>query len=248
MATKIDYRPADPAIALPFVACVHWPRSGHHLLVRLLGTILGERFGYCSHYGHQDDDRCCGRFPCEQPGISFAKQHDIGFKCAVPEGKPLLIQYRRFDESLLSSFEVRVSQGLLQDTEADFRALALERADLYRRFVRKWVERDIPNRTILRYDALMEEPHETLLTVLSLFGAQDHADRIEEAVETADHVTRKGGGRVIQRTRGVVNESKVEGFRYYDADFFAELGRLSTTAASRRAAAAAAEAEGASAR
>lgn len=240
MATKLDFRPADPAIAYPFVACVHWPRSGHHLLVRLLGAILGDRFGYCSYYGHNQDKRCCGKFPCTLPGVSFAKQHDIGFNCAVPQnGEPLLVQYRRFDEALLSSFEVRLSQGMLADTEEDFRTLALERARTYRRFLQKWIVRDIPNRHILRYDELIERPHETLTAVLALFGADDHADRIDAAVESADHVTRKGGSRVIQRDRGVVNESNVRSFRYYDEGFFAELDRLSTTPASRKAMAAA---------
>lgn len=236
LAVKLVFQPADPAIAYPFVACVHWPRSGHHLLVRLLGAVLGERFGYCSFYGHQEDQRCCGRFPCTKPGVSFAKQHDIGFSWPVPkDGRPLLVQYRRFDEAVLSSFEVRLSQKLLTDTEEDFRKLAREHAKTYRKFVSKWVERDIPNRHILRYDDLIERPHETMVAVLALFGAEDHADRIEAAVASVDHVTRKGAGPVIQRSRGVVNESNVDAFRYYDKAFFNKLARLSTTRASRQA-------------
>ncbi len=236
VTVKLVFQPADPATAYPFVACVHWPRSGHHLLVRLLGAILGERFGYCSFYGHQHDKRCCGSFPCTTPGISFAKQHDIGFNWPVPkDGRPLLVQYRRFDEAVLSSFEVRLSQNLLSDTAEDFRALAVEHAKTYRRFVAKWVERDIPNRHVLRYNDLIERPHETMVAVLALFGAEDHADRIEAAVASVDHVTRKGGGHVIQRSRGVVNESNVHSFRFYDEAFFARLARLSSTRASREA-------------
>jgi len=228
LVAKLVYRPAaDPESALPFVACVHWPRSGHHLLVRLLQSILAERFGYCSFYGHEQDSRCCGAFPCERRGISFAKQHDFNFDCAVPAGMPLLVQYRRFDQSLIPSFEVRVSEGSLADTEADFRPFAVKRARLYRRFVDRWVKRDLPNRYVLTYSDLVEEPHAALLEILRLFGAEDRADRIDDAVATADHVTRKGAGRVIQRQRGVVNQTEVEAFRYFNRDFFACLDRQS---------------------
>ena len=236
MATRLDFRPADPAIACPFVACVHWPRSGHHLLVRLLAAILGDRFGYCSYYGHNHDERCCGRFPCTMPGISFAKQHDLGFDIPVPtDGKPLLVQYRRFDETVLSAFEVRINQRMVADTEADFRILAVDRAKAYRRFIEKWVDQDIPNRHVMRYDELIESPRETLATILALFGAEDHADRIDAAVKSADHVTRKSRGPVIQRDRGVVNQSNVRSFRYYDEAFFAELDEISSTPALRKA-------------
>lgn len=223
MAAKLAYEPADPAIAVPFVACVHWPRSGHHLLVRLLQSILRERFGYCSHYGHDGDERCCGAFPCRNAGISFAKQHDFGFDCEVPEGMPLLVHYRRFDQSLISSFEVRISEGSLADTEEAFRPFALQRALLYRRFVDRWVKRDIAHRHVLTYRALVEDTHDSLRHVLRLFGVEDLDHRIDQAVAKADHVTRKNARRVIQRKRGVVNQTEVEAFRYFDKDFFKRL-------------------------
>jgi len=48
----LDKTLKPPAVlnGLNYVTCVSWPRSGHHLLERVLGAYFGERWGYCEFY------------------------------------------------------------------------------------------------------------------------------------------------------------------------------------------------------
>lgn len=72
------------------------PRSGHHLLARLLSSALNEKSFYCEWYGNAD---CCRRFPCnrtnDEHNVKFQKNHDFDF--TVPTDLPkvtYIVQYR----------------------------------------------------------------------------------------------------------------------------------------------------------
>ena len=95
---------------------VSWPRSGHHLLVRLLTLYFGETFRYCDFYGGVDN--CCKTAPCTRADIHLAKSHD--FDLALPQiaDRKYLIQYRDFVPSVVSNFELHVRNGA-PDTRAD---------------------------------------------------------------------------------------------------------------------------------
>ena len=60
------------------VTGVSWPRSGHHLLVRMLKLYFGETFGYCDFYGGIEG--CCKTVPCTRTdSVHLTKSHRSGF-------------------------------------------------------------------------------------------------------------------------------------------------------------------------
>jgi len=61
-------------VPLRYVAGVSWPRSGHHLLQRLLQSYFPSLL-YCDFYGAETD--CCKRIPCSRPKVGFSKSHDF---------------------------------------------------------------------------------------------------------------------------------------------------------------------------
>ena len=67
---------------MDYVVGISWPRSGHHMLLRLLKLYFGPSFGYCSLYGdrpeHPEVPQCCRCVPCTNAGkINFSKNHDF---------------------------------------------------------------------------------------------------------------------------------------------------------------------------
>jgi hypothetical protein len=75
---------------LRYVAGVSWPRSGHHLLVRMLKSYFGKVFEYCEFYEPQ---QCCKQFPCARRGVvHFSKNHDFDGTANRLRDVPLIIQ------------------------------------------------------------------------------------------------------------------------------------------------------------
>jgi len=209
---------------LPYVACVSWPRSGHHVLVRALQKIFKHHFGYCEFYGPSvtPGSGCCGVFPCEKAGpISLSKQHDFDRKAELPDGHPLVVQYRRFSEAVISEFELAVARNLHEDTAERFAAFARKRARDYAAFCDKWVRHERSNRVLLDYADLTADPVESIRRVLRLFDAHAYVPRIAGEIESLEHVPAATDGPV--GLRGIANRRTVEVFRHYDAALFEEL-------------------------
>lgn len=221
------YRPAAEADDMVYpVACVSLPRSGHHLLVRLLFGLYKRRFGYCAYYHRKDrPPECCGRFPCAQPRITMAKQHDFKLTEPVPTDRPIIVQYRRFDEAVVSNFELHARHH--PDTAEEFRKFARRWAKVYSGFVTKWVEAPVTSRRlIIRYDRLTEHPAETMRELTSFLKDTRFDDRIPALVERIDHVSSSGGKPNVTKGAGVVNLRSVEGFRFYNRALFKRLNAV----------------------
>lgn len=86
------------------------PRSGHHLVHRILSRYLGDRLAYCNYYvtfkqGTFED--CCKNIPCTHKclanyDIFFQKSHDFGLTDPVDTADLNLVQVRRpVDKALL---------------------------------------------------------------------------------------------------------------------------------------------------
>ncbi|NVJ64837.1 MAG: hypothetical protein HWD84_11510 [Flavobacteriaceae bacterium] len=212
---------------------VSWPRSGHHLLVRLLKGYFGERFGYCEfHQGHPTPKGlgpCCKRVPCAHADrVALSKNHDFDLDVPQIPGHRYLVQYRDFTPSVVSNFELAVRAGL-EDSAKAFRGFASQQFDHYEGFTRKWVHSDfMQGQLLLHYDALTGDPEATLARVVQAMapGAPVDAARIRDAVASADGQSVANRQITVQKGAGVRAMRRVEEFRHHDARLFAQIARL----------------------
>ncbi len=118
------------------VICVSIPRSGHHLLARLLLDSQGAIGSYCEMYTNKN---CCRQLPCKQCEILFQKTH--AFRLDVEENLPAiyLVLYRDFLHSAVSEFEITRGRGKYGDSYEDWVIFAQYRKRYWIRFMKKWV-------------------------------------------------------------------------------------------------------------
>lgn len=104
-----------------YVIGVSWPRSGHHLMARLLRLYYGPNFTYCGFYGQTE---CCGKVPCARAGtVRYSKNHDFDGTLPQDAQHRYLIQTRAFPPSVVSNFELYLREGG-QDDAASFARFA----------------------------------------------------------------------------------------------------------------------------
>ena len=215
-----------PAAALPYVANVSWPRSGHHLLVRLLQGTFGPLFGYCEHYQPRkaEPSPCCGAFPCRRAGlIHMSKQHDFDLTAHLPEDVPVVVQYRGFVASAISQFEMTTGEGGTPDTAAAFRTFSSAMVPGYRGFMARWVESPRERRVTIAYEDLVADPVTEARKVLDLYGMGAMAPHLRRAAKRVKAATYVDGKEEVQAERGVKDDRDVTQFRHYDPALFDRL-------------------------
>jgi hypothetical protein len=208
-----------------YVANVSWPRSGHHLLQRLLDIYFDGRFRYCEFYGPID---CCKSFPCTRQGVNMSKNHDFDLSSRLDPSVPLIVQYRRFVDAIASDFELHVRNGA-DDTENEFRRFAGHKATHYRTFVAKWTKEDSRSeKLVIEYETLVDRPGEVLSAAVRLVApgeavVEKDADR---ALSTVGQQKISQGSDAFHKNVGVQRPKDVRDFRYYDRDYFDELAAV----------------------
>jgi len=208
---------------------VSWPRSGHHLLVRLLQHALGPGFGYCQHY--HTSAACCGRLPCLRGDIHLTKSHDFAGDLPQLQGRRYLVQHRAFLPSVISDFEL-VVRGGGEDSRSAFLRHASRRFGAFRTFRSRWVESDFARRQIvLCYEDLVADPEEALGRVLASLAPGPGPDpaRIACAVREVDGERIERGAVQHLRGAGVHAPRDPRRFRHHDPELFALLARLRLT-------------------
>lgn len=223
---------ASPLRLTPVMG-ISWPRSGHHLLVRLLTGYFGSGFGYCEFHkappSLKDIEQCCKQVPCAHLGrIHFTKNHD--FDLTVPQiaGQPYLIQYRDFLPSVVSNFELFIRTGG-EDSAESFRRFASNQFTRFLDFSEKWVTSDFArDQMLVNYADLTADPQAALARIVTLFQPDVAPDmaRIAEVVATVD-------GQKVERAKttkiagaGVHASRDVRDFRYYAPQLFNALEGL----------------------
>lgn len=211
-----------------YVIGVSWPRSGHHLLARLIRLYYGPNFTYCGFYGQAE---CCGKAPCARAGIvRYSKNHD--FDNALPQEAQhrYLIQTRAFAPSVVSNFELYLREGG-HDDAVSFARFASAQFTAYRAFQTKWVTSEFARtQTVIPYEALIRDPITALTYALTSFGTRD-----PDPVRLKTAVSRVDGEEVADRRitprpgSGVHPPRDVTQFRHYDAHLFGYLDKLQLT-------------------
>ena len=212
--------------ASTYVCGISWPRSGHHLLVRLLQGYFDDAFGYCEFHRPQD---CCKVFPCARRGqINFSKNHDFGQETPQLPDQTYLIQHRAFIPSVVSGYELSPDRDG-DDNAATFRTYAAKRWGPYAMFRDKWITSDFgTKRAVLLYEDLTSDPVTAMQPVVALF-APDHpydSDLMARVAASVAGISKYKGANAFSDDTGVKNRRRVEDFRWYDPDTFAKLDRL----------------------
>lgn len=212
---------------MDYVVGISWPRSGHHMLVRLLTAYFGPDFGYCDFYGKGD---CCRRVPCARAGrVSLTKNHDFDLSVPQVAGQKYLVQYRDFVPSVISNFELHVLNGN-PDTPLSFRRFASLQFDRYRDFAAKWLDSDFgKSQLCIDYADLVRDTARVLGQVVGWL-APEHLcdeDRIDDAITMIDG--EKIEARQVRRLKhaGVHPARQVANFRHATPGLLDQLGRLS---------------------
>lgn len=209
---------------LRYVACVSWPRSGHHLLVRLCEKYFESDFGYCEFYGSEYP--CCRNFPCQkQSQIKLSKNHDHDLHLDFDGSAPLLIQIRAFEPSVVSNFELAVRNGA-PDTRESFENFALEELAKFNQFSEKWCQRDYGcERLIVQYEDLVDRPLSTLSSITSFLAPSHTPDpqRMKQAISSVDGETVERGKTEVRKEIGVHKSRCLREFRFYSDVFFTHL-------------------------
>ena len=211
-----------------YVMGVSWPRSGHHLLARLISLYHGPKFTYCGFYGQPG---CCGQAPCARAGtVRYSKNHDFDGTLPQEGAQRYLIQTRAFAPSVVSNFELYLREGGSDDAQS-FARFASAQFSAYRAFQEKWVTSEFARtQTVIPYEALIGDPATALGQALTCFGiARPDPARLRAAI------TRVDGEEVANRRitprpgTGVHRPRDVTQFRHYDAKLFAYLDKLKLT-------------------
>ena len=169
------------------ILSVSMPRSGHHLLVRLLQAYYGEQFSYCDYYGVEKKD-CCQKIPCIQVSryldgdyIFVQKNHDHRLQDPFLSEYKYIVQYRHPIPRSVSNFEVFVKNRNVKSKEIhkkrntsnsfyDF----LERdAKYYIDFYQKYIAPNFPNVLVLQYEYLVDNPKESLKKIVNFIQNDD---------------------------------------------------------------------------
>lgn len=236
------------------VTGVSYPRSGHHLLERLLGLYFGRDFVYCPTYT-RDKFAKEGRITVDMPNtwsyncsieqecpngdhVHFCKNHEWDGRL-VPKisGRRYLVQYRDFLPAVVSSFD----QSLLNnnvasrtDPEKKFRTFARRKAKEYREFMERWVvpQEDGIIRLLVKYEDMIAAPEQTFEKVLCFFGQEGNIDRkrLRAALLRVPKNTIVDSKRIIIENSGVKEDRVIEDFAYYSPEFFEELEKMSRVA------------------
>jgi len=217
---------------LRYVACVSYPRSGHHLTVRILGHYFGANFKYCRFYATSSQE-CCQQFPCRDSSVTMTKNHDMDSISRQRQGVPkiadvpYLVLVRNFLEAVVSDYDLYLRSH--EDTEEGWRAFAQRKSDFYRSFVDKWaLSADGLEKLVVRYEDLTSDPLTEFRQIIDMFRPSQPLDisLLTQLIEDA-HLedVRPTETRVVQNF-GVRSRRCIEQFRHFDEQFFGELEML----------------------
>jgi hypothetical protein len=165
------------------------PRSGHHLLERILDCTLKTRFRYCEFY----ESGCCKTVPCtsekkkgdDASAVYMQKSHDFEF--ADPLTVPAtfrIVQYRSPVPRSLSNYELHLKNGN-QDTVRGFRAFLVNEAMYFRRFYNKWLANHPTEYMTLSYEELTSHPVKATLDFFRYIGVTVDMEDVNEGVARA---------------------------------------------------------------
>ncbi len=157
---------------------ISFPRSGHHLLVRCLTQIFGERLGYCEYYTH------CRTTPCPEPANNLQKNHDFHLRLQWSPQYSYLVQYRHPIEAIDSWFTYRLNhpnrweRWTIRDTKWHWHRFFSRKLKYWRRFIEKWVvDQDRDNVLTMDYRDFVRYPRRQLERIVKFVDRENEPDQ-----------------------------------------------------------------------
>lgn len=159
------------------------PRSGHHLLVRLLTKYYQDKFIYCDYYGVHNDN-CCGQIPCinyidklKDGFVFMQKSHDHALRNRFLYGYKYIAQYRHPIPRSISNFQLYIKKDLQnRDTKEGFRNFLDLECNYYINFYKKWLLGVKNNILILKYEDLATSSLESIKKIVSFIDGNESID------------------------------------------------------------------------
>jgi len=225
---------ASPPGPLSHVACVSYPRSGHHVTERVLADFFGSRFRHCEFY-QVSASECCKAYPCRNPAVAMSKNHDFGLVGWFGRGvRPRpdvrhLVLIRSYLEAAVSEYEMlRRADPILEDSRGAWLRFARTRARYYARFVEKWfLDGRRRGFHAVRYEDLTSRPLAVLEEIVRLFDPDQPVDldRLQASIDGVSAASVGPGPRALVPGQGVRDRRRLEDFRWFDRHDFATVER-----------------------
>jgi hypothetical protein len=182
------------------------PRSGHHLLVRLVHSYFEHgKFLYCEAY---TDPECCGRFPCDAVSqrakstfgrdsdlrLFMQKSHDLKFEVPVNTTAQYIVQLREPAQAAIALLRWEMTHGSRENFSlGEIPGKAFDFFCYYIRFYHKWCvpaivgsrERDIH---LIHYESLVHSREDTrngMLRLLDFLNLPIDDFRLEYSLENS---------------------------------------------------------------
>ncbi len=212
------------------ILSVSMPRSGHHLLVRLLRSYYGEQFSYCTTYGKSRRD-CCKKIPCievdkslDNSHIFMQKNHDFKLKSPLLQDYKYIIQYRHPIPRAMSNFELFIKNGddiKKRNTKLKFYNFLNNEADYYIGFYQKYIESKFPNILLLKYEDLVDRPEESFRKVIT-FIQDDDEFFTNKWVKASQELERRSSGGEHKKRKKIFKRNIFD-FRFFDYEIIKEI-------------------------
>lgn len=147
-----------------------YPRSGHQMLLDILQEYFGKRLVYCEIY--KDGEHAID----VDEHTNYQKNHDFDLNTFIKGDRKYLVQVRDPLDSLASRWEMQTREGSVTDGEEDWRRSMKEWAIFWSGFVNKWVFSPVPNRLIVRYEDLLNNPMDTAANAIQFIEGRPNTD------------------------------------------------------------------------
>ena len=189
---------------------ISYPRSGYHLIKRLVSRYFAKEFNATTVYSNPSNNIY------NNPTITFQKNHDLPLTTKTTNDKDVryLVIIRYPLESLVSYYKFQSERSGIEHSRSGWEYFALSKIDYWIKFYDKWVVSKIENRCVLNYGSLMLDPYTELGKVIRFLLESDREVDNEKISCIVD--PSKGGGE-IKRKNNICN------FEYYDEKFFNDL-------------------------
>lgn len=189
------------------------PRSGHHLLARLLRAYFQQEFHYCEYY---KPEHCCGTIPCRKPRpvdhsnrFFMQKSHDFRLKDAVLDQYKHIIQYRHPLPRAQSNFELAVQNGMARDNQKSFKRFFRRDMRYFIRFYRKWIASPPQHTLLLSYEQLTANSLTSLIRAIRFISDAEANEKRASNIIARQANTNAQTGKAHQAR-------SIETHRYYD--------------------------------
>ena len=224
------FRKASSA-PLRYVACVSYPRSGHHLTVRIVKHYFRDEFKYCSFY-ETGSEGCCRSFPCQDSSVTMTKNHDM--EVLQPDGGleklpsiPYLVLVRNFLDAVVSDYQLFLREHT--DSREAWEGFSQRKATYYRAFVQKWaIASDNLEKVIVRYEDLTDNSLNTFSRIVKLFAPQRQVKswHLKRLIENAALEDVKPDATKVIKHFGVHNRRRIEDFHHFCPEYFGRLEEM----------------------